>query len=322
MLLATDIPTPAERAAARAAIPWGDGVIKLAGLVRASFDNRAIDLIEGAIGPPHARAGLVSLYESLDVLLQAAIDLAEMVTARSVLARINLHDPLGGPDSRMTDPSKARLRLRASRFGVEDAAVKIASAGDHLVNAHLRIAWEANAATEEEMRQCGFDPTVEDPDFWSSCELLRRGLKEIARRPLSTFGSFVLTPVFRRYLATHGVMQARRFRNQVVHRERPSYDEVRSFGRATRWESGHWQFNHPAPPLPPQPTIDDRFKLVCDAGAATLLYARESWDVAKRWMGTVGVSITDNVDEVTVRADIGIPRPRELRDPGPFLVAN
>jgi hypothetical protein len=170
MLLATDIATPGERAAANAAVAWGADAARLAGWVRASLDNQSVDLIEATLGPPHARAALVALYEGTDTLVQSAIDLADGVTALAVLARIQARDPLGGDDARLTGPWQQRLPPRIARFRVEDAAVKVASSSDHLVNAHLRIAWEANAATQEEMISCGFDPSEESPEFWSSCE--------------------------------------------------------------------------------------------------------------------------------------------------------
>jgi len=320
VLLPTDIPTDEERAAVQAALPWSDNAFKLAGIVRGSLDNQAVDLLEGALGPPHARAALVALYEGCDVLLQAGIDLADAMTARSVLGRIDPHDPLGGDDARLNPPSKERLRLRAARFGIEDAAVKVASAGDHLVNAHLRIAWETNAATREEMLACKFDPSEETPLFWASCDDLRKGLRGIRKNPLNTFTSFVLTPTFRRFFGTHAVGQTRRFRNQVVHRERPSYAEVAMFGRATRWQGGRWQFNFPPPANQPQPTIEERFQMVSDAAAATLIYAETTWDVARRWMRSLDAWVTPGDGEVRVQTGIGRIQPREQRDPGPFLV--
>jgi hypothetical protein len=117
-------------------------------------------------------------------------------------------------------------------------------------------------------------------------------------------------------------MRTRRFRHHVVHRERPSYSEVPSFGRATRWQGGRWQFNYPPPANFPQPTIDERFKMVSDAGAATLIYAEASWEIAKKWMRSLGAWVTATGDEVQVQAGIGVIQPRETRDPGPFLVSS
>jgi hypothetical protein len=191
------MPTDEERAAAHAAVPWGDAASRLAGWMRASLDNQSVDLIEATLGAPHARAAIVALYEGADVLLQSAIDLADALTARAVLARIDPHDPLGGDDARLNDPGKRRLPSRIARFRVEDAAVKAASAADHLVNAHLSVAWETNAATQPEMIVCGFDPSEETPAFWSSCEQLRKGLKASRPDPLGIFKSFALNAEFR-----------------------------------------------------------------------------------------------------------------------------
>lgn len=160
MLLTTDIPTDAQRAAAHAALPWTDDAFKLAGIVRGSLDNQAVELIEEALGPPHARAAVV----------------------------------------------------RA-------------------------------------------------------------------------------TP------------------------------KCRCFARATRWQGGRWQFNFPPPANQPQPTIDERFEMVSDAAAATLVYAEASWEVAKKWMRGLGVWVTAADGDVRVQAGIGVIQPRETRDPGPFFVA-
>ena len=43
---------------------------------------------------------------------------------------------------------------------VEEAAVCVVSTGDHLANVHIRLAWEANAATLSGAIGCGFDPAV------------------------------------------------------------------------------------------------------------------------------------------------------------------
>jgi hypothetical protein len=52
-----------------------------------AFGAKAPDLIEATLGPPHARAAIVALYECAHVRLQAAIDLATTVAARKVLSR-------------------------------------------------------------------------------------------------------------------------------------------------------------------------------------------------------------------------------------------
>jgi hypothetical protein len=320
MLLATDIPTEDERKAAHAVVPWSDRAFWLAGTLRGALDHGAVEFIDAALGPPHARAVIVALYEGADVLLQAAIDLADAITARSVLSRIDPHDPLGADDSRLNGPGKQRLPLRTSRFRVEDAAVKVASAGDHLANVHLRIAWETNAASADELIMCGFDPSEETPRYWASCEGMRLGLRRARKSQLGIFRSFVLNGDFRSFYANQAVRSARRYRDEIVHRERPSYAEVPSFGRATRWSAGSFKLTFPAPPSSAAPSIEDRTETVSAAGEATLLYANAIWDVVLRWLRTANVWITRDSDDVKVQAMLPSAAPRELRDPGPFLV--
>jgi len=321
MLLATDIATDEERSAAHDAVKWSDRAFFLAGTIRGALDNQAVDLIEATLGPPHARAAIVALYEGADVLLQAAIDLADAVTVRSVLSRVDPRDPLGADDSRLNDPGKQRLPLRLARYSVENAATKVASTGDHLVNAHLRIAWETNAASVQELIACGFDPTEETPLYWSSCEELRKGLRLARRNPLGIFQSFVLNGDFRRFYGTNAVRRSRRYRHEIVHRERPSYAEVPGFGRASRWSDGRFHFEYPPPATAPLPSIDDWTGVVSEAGAATLTYAEAIWDVALRWMRDLNVWVTRSGDKVKVQTQPLAKTPRESRDPGPFLSA-
>ena len=122
VLLGTDLPTDAERKEAAALVPWGTGVFDLTTILRSAFVNAAVDVIEGSLGPPHARSALVALYEGVDVLLQAGIDLADSSAARAVLSRIDVRDPLGR-DTPLSDANKAALPLRAARFRTEDAAI-------------------------------------------------------------------------------------------------------------------------------------------------------------------------------------------------------
>jgi hypothetical protein len=289
--------------------------------LRGALDNQAVDMIEAALGPPHARAALVALYEGSDVLLQGAIDLADSVVAGRVLARIDPHDPLGFDDERLNEAGKRALPLRAARFRVEDAAVKIASAGDHLVNSHLRIAWEVNAATRDELVRCGFDPSEATPRFWSSCEELRKGLRSIRRDRLAVLQSFALNQAFRQFYGDHDVRRCRVYRNEIVHRERPSYAEVPMFGRATRWTQGRFTVTYPPPPGAPIPSIADWVKTVSDAGRATLAYADAVWETALSWLRTCNVWITREGDQVRVQTEPFASVPREMRDPGPFLAS-
>lgn len=93
MLLAMDLPNEEGRQAL-APLLWANDAFHLAGYVRASLDNQSIDLIDLAVGPGHARTALVTLYEGADVLLQAALELAEASVEQAVFTRLIPLNPL------------------------------------------------------------------------------------------------------------------------------------------------------------------------------------------------------------------------------------
>lgn len=324
MLLATDLPTDDERSDALALVPWASEAFDLAGYLRASLDNQSVDLIDMAVGPGHARTALVALYEGADVLLQAALELAEAWVEQAVFTRLTPLNPLDH-DEPLPDPSRKRFPRRAARFGIENAAVKVASAADHLVNAHLRLAWEANAATLEEMQACRFDPDEETPSLWPSVEDFRRGLARVATHPLGgLLPAFELTEAFRQYQQTSAVEDARGFRHKIVHRERPSYREAPGFGRASRWAEGRITIKYPPAETKPSvlPSLEDQRQLVAEAGHATFVYAKTIWEFARRWLRSVEIWISRDDDNVTISTTHhGGPRrfPRKSRDPGPYL---
>jgi hypothetical protein len=293
----------------------------------------AVDLIDAALGPGHARAALVALQEGIDVLLQASINLVESSVSEAVLARIELADPLGrGTAPRAIDA--ARLPMRAARFGVEDAAVRTMSAGDHLANGYLRLAWEANAATVDELKACRFTPERLLDPHWTGVPQVREGLDELTRSggPIaSTLLAFELTDAFLGYARAAVVRETRKFRDAIVHRERPSYREVPGFGRVTGWREGKISFDQPPSQeeLDELPTIGERRSLVAASIEETFAFAEASWALAVRFLRSVDVLVTrptkDTVS-VTTTYQLGLPDPgrpvpiaRENRDPGKFL---
>jgi len=169
--------------------------------------------------------------------------------------------------------------------------VLVASAGDLLANAHLRLAWEANAALPEEVTACHFDPALPEPKAWSSARDLRNGLRWARRRPLGVFDSFQLNEPFRRFYASPAVRDARRLRDEAVHRARPSYREAPAFGRTTLWTEGRISVKYPPPPdrLQALPTLNDWRKLIAAAIDWTLDYGAACWDLAVRWLRTIDV---------------------------------
>lgn len=328
MLLATGLPTEEDRAAALAAVPWQADTRSLAGLLAGTLRNQAVKLIDIAVGTAHARAAIVALQEGVDAALQAAIELAESVAAERYFARNDVFDPLGSGDFLREHEGLARMRTRFMRVRLEDAAIRLAAAGNHLVNAHLRLAWEANAATEDDVRACGFDPAVQRSMRWAGMEQFRRGLVNREKKPSSVFSSFVLNEAFESYIATPAVAGTWDLRDQIVHRDRPSYREAPAFGRASLWTGG-FTVRFPPPDVdedPDAPTIGERRQMLSQAGAATLDYASSAWAVAQRWLRTVDVFVEHSPPEVKVQVNIqpgatGPRIPRERRDPGPFLVA-
>lgn len=321
MLVSTDLLNETERREALAATPWCEEVERLAGYLRASLDKGAVDLIEATIGPSHARGALVALYEGTDVLLQATMDIAESVARQRYFARVVPLKPLGRPDP-LDDAGRNRFPNRLARFALEDAAVKVVTAGDHLVNATLRFAWEANAALLEEVQACGFDPTETSPRWWADLTAATRGLEKLRRQnSLGPLTDFRLTAALERFAGVEAVSECRDFRHQTIHGERPSYKETAAFGRSTLWTGPRVTLTFPPAPDLTAPSLDDTRRMIGDAAEATLAYAEASWAFAREWLRSVQVWITVSDPEVRIQTNPLSPRfkKRENRDPGPFL---
>jgi hypothetical protein len=252
VLLSTGLPSIAERQAAVAAIPRAARLQHVGGVARGALENQAVDFIDAAIGSDnHGRAALVALHEGFDYLFQAALEIADSVAAASYFTQNDPFDPLAAedPPALLEAPGGPRFHLRLARFGIENAAVKVATAGDHFANAHVRLAWEANAALRRELQACGFDPAEAEPTKWASLESLRHGLRSMRKEnAVAVFPAFALNESFRTFFGSRSVRRARRFRDEVVHRERPTYKEVPGFGRQSLWRSQRFSIKYPAPP--------------------------------------------------------------------------
>jgi hypothetical protein len=327
MLISTDLPNDDERSAALAAVPWRESVRCLSAEIYASYDNHALDLIDVSIGPQnHCRAALVALLEGVGTLQQATTDLAESVLRQKVFSRIPPLHPYTFGDELEPELQK-RLTLRYATYSIEDAAVRAVSAGDHLANAHVRLAWEANASTLAEARRCGFDPAEAEPERWITVPKLREGLEKAERNPLGILADFAPNEAFLAYAGSEVVEGTRGFRDAVVHRERPRYRELPGFGRTTLWNQGNISISFPPRDVPDQamPTLDDRRREVGQGLEETLRYAEALWAHTKRWLTVIDVWITllpSAQVEVKTKHQVGwqSPRfPRRNRDPGPFL---
>jgi hypothetical protein len=56
---------------------------------------------------------------------------------------------------------------------LENAVMRMAAAGNDLVNTHLLLAWETGAATEREMAVFGFRPSDPGRSRWATVEKMR-----------------------------------------------------------------------------------------------------------------------------------------------------
>ncbi len=332
MLLLTEVPTLAERESALAVVPWHEELRKLTGEVAGVMRNKSIDLIDIALGEDsHGRAALVALQEGVDSLLQATIDLAESAVREQTLARVAPLDPLKLGEALLPPEDPERMRWRVARTAIEDAAVRAVAGVDHLANAHVRIAWEANAASEAEVKTCGFDPSSEEPSRWTSLPGVAAGIHKLDQQPLGILPAFAANagPNGLSQLADEPEVQwLREFRNAVAHRARPSYQEAPSFGRLSLFAQPTFKITfqaQPEPPDPALPTIADVRTRVAAGIEPAVPYARLLWDLATRWLRTIGVSVTrPHEGEVRVTSEHWGSReprhPRAQRDPGPFLV--
>ncbi len=78
--------------------------------------------------------------------------LAESAAQERYFIRMHLVDPLSAAGNEFDPGALGRFPRRVARVTIEDAAVRVASGGDHITNGYLRLAWEANAAPEDEVR--------------------------------------------------------------------------------------------------------------------------------------------------------------------------
>jgi hypothetical protein len=326
MLISTNLPNDDERNAALAAVPWREFTRRLSTEAQAAYANGALDLIDASIGPDnHCRAALVALFDGANTLLHATTDLAESVVRQRYFSRTPPLHPYTFGDELEPDV-QARLTLVYAAHSIEDAAVRVVSAGDHLANAHIRLAWEANAATLKEAKRCGFDPSDPEPKRWITVDKLRKGLEEAEDNPQGILASFAPNEAFLAYARSKAVDSMRLFRDHVVHRERPRYRELPGFGRTSLWAQGHFSISLPPRDDPDQtmPTLDVRRQEVGRELEETLQYAEALWAHTKRWLPTIDVLIIPipGAVEVTTRHQTGWQSqrfPREHRDPGSFL---
>jgi hypothetical protein len=254
------------------------------------------------------------------------------VLREKVFSRIAPVDPLY-PSRSVSSETQQVLAVRYTKFAIEGAAIHIASAGDHLANAHVRLAWEANAATPAEIKGCGFDPTQTEPRRWTSVGDLCKGLKKAKKEELGVLAQFVLSEPFLAYANNEAVRNVVHFRHQIVHRERPSYREDPALGRTTLWAQPSFAADYPYTLALPStgdadetvPRLADQRLLVGEGLKETLIYAKALWEHTLSWLRTIDVNIrvlpTRQV-QVTTQPRFGYhqPRfPRKERDPGPFL---
>jgi hypothetical protein len=319
VLIASELLTEEERALAIAEVPWRDDVLQLAGLLFGALRNQSIDLIDTAIGPSHVRAALVALHEAADLLLEGSIDLAESVACEQYFQRVKPVDPLRGGLLEDAD-SVARFPWRLARYAVEEACTHVITAGDHLANTHVRLAWEINAATEAEMKKCSFDPAKAEPRSWITASDLQSGLRAADAKPLGVFKAFEMNDGF--YSFMDASAKAREYRHAIIHRDRPTYRELPAFGRTTLWTQDRVTVNFPPQPNDKAPPLSTYRAVTAEALASGVTYAFALWDLAVRWLPTVRVQIrTLPKNQIEIKTDQGgFALPRDQRDPGAFVL--
>jgi hypothetical protein len=317
MLMSTELLSSDERAAALAVVPWRDDILKLNGQIFGTLANQSIDLIDTAIGPSHVRPALVALYEAADLLVEGTIELSESVASEKYLHRTTPMDPLGL--ELLTEPlSIARIPWRFSRYAVESAGTHVITAGDHLANCHVRLAWEANAAIDAEMKLCRFDPSEPEPKSWISAVDLEVGLRKASKSGLSVFPGFEAIDSFHDFMQSS--VKAREYRHAVIHRDRPNYSELPSFGRTTLWTQQQISLTFPQAPVTDAPPMAFYRDLVAEAMKSATTYAWALWDLAIRWLRTLDVQIDMVSPGVRIATSQGIRAiAREKRDPGSFI---
>ena len=319
MLLATDLLTDAERSEALGLVPWREDALKLTGQLFGIMANQSIDLIDTAIGPSHVRAALVAMYEAADLITQSTMGLAESVACERYFQREHPMDPLR-PEPLADPTSLARFPWRLARYAVEDACTHAITAGDHLANTHVRLAWEINAATEAEVKRCSFDPSAAEPRSWIDVGNLQTGLRAARARKLGVFSAFQANQAFDAYAAASA--KAREYRHAIIHRDRPTYRELPAFGRVTKWTQEKITVHFPPLPDDTAPPLSDYRAVVVEAVTAALSYSEALWDIALRWLPSVRVRIRPLPEHhrIEVQTDQGgFAKARHLRDPGAFI---
>ncbi len=229
------------------------------------------------------------MYEATDLLVETSIELAESVVCELYFQRTTPMDPLD--TSQLTDAlTISRIPWRFSRYAVESATSHVVTAGDHLANAHVRLAWEANACSSNEARDCKFDPGLAEPKSWISVGGFEAGLRRARKSAFGVLPSFEGISIFETFMQVSA--KARDYRHAVIHRDRPSHMELPSFGRTSKWKDGRFTVTVPSPQPSAPPPAEYR-RLVADAVVVATTYASALHDVAIRWLMTVNVMITD-----------------------------
>lgn len=280
-----------------------------------------IDFI--SMGPNQVRAALVAIYEGVDVLYEATINIVDSALREAVFQRLQGRRLITGDPLQELPGTVQKL---TAKFAIEDAAVRVVSALDHLANAHVRLAWEANAATPANLRASGFNPAdVNQRTMWISAAQLRQGLERVENDDTSRFWLAIPSPAFLDCVRSDEHRRLREFRDEVVHRERPSYAELPGRGRASAWEGDTFHLEPEYYPQPP--TLAERRQVVAAAAEQVLRYADTLWGSARNWLPTIGLSLMDRNGGLRLRGstkdncdpNTGEIILRENRDPARFL---
>jgi hypothetical protein len=325
MILATELATLEDREAARRLVHFHEPVRWLAvGLLR-TINYGTIDLIDKAIGRGHGRGIVVATHEGVDRLLGTTLDLMECVTVERILERREPIDPLGLGET-VPEPGPSRMRSRLARIPLEGAAMRLAAAGNDLINAHLLLAWESNSTTESELAAFGLRPNDSERSRWTTIEQARWELPKLRAKPLALLPTMWLTDRLEELLESAAVGETRGWRDELAHRERLGMADSPGFGRTSLWDSPERPVAFPRTEMEDAslPTLAQRRERLIDAAADVLRYAQALWAVQRQFFASVGIDIVDAEDQGMVRAAIHPDGPptapdRVRRDPGHLL---
>ena len=222
MFLSTKLLTDAERVEAFSTVPARDRLRQAGTTVGSILKNGGAELIGLGAGPGYVRYGLVAMLDGLRLANRACAQTMESKAAELFIARNEPRTYLDEPEP-TDDEAKALLKRALIEMPLQEAATYVDAAMGHLGNAAVRLAVEANCASQAEMTSLGLsgDP-AKDKDWLPSptdiADKLQRaeGMGMAAQLP-----HFRLVRRWQACFADPDVMWVMKYRQGITHREIP-----------------------------------------------------------------------------------------------------